>query len=171
MLASAAIIGLSLTAGHAAEVPLPPQVNFVATPANQLRLGMTGDEVVRVMGKAAKETDFAIGSARIRKLEFTDEIPGQVILSNGKLSHVTLDPFRMQEAALPSQTIWMADMMWTPPRLAGDDDTEAGRDAPCGRLALLGHGLHRFPRLLQNCRRSRLRRAAVERWLGRIRHI
>ena len=100
--ASAAIIGLSLTAGHAAEAPLPPQVNFVATPANRLRLGMTGDEVVHVMGKAAKETDFAVGSTRIRKLEFTDAIPGQVVLSDGKLSHVTLDPFRMQEAALPS---------------------------------------------------------------------
>jgi hypothetical protein len=102
MLASAAIISLSLTAGHAAEAPLPPQVNFVATPANRLQLGMSGDDVIRVMGKAAKETDFAIGSTQIRKLEFTDAIPGQVILSDGRVSRVTLDPFRMEKAALPT---------------------------------------------------------------------
>jgi hypothetical protein len=102
MLASAAIMGLSLTVGHAAEAPLPPRVNFVATPARQLHLGMTADDVIRVMGKAAKETDFKLGSIQIRKLEFIDAIPGQVILSDGKLSRVTLDPFRMQEASLPS---------------------------------------------------------------------
>ena len=100
MLASAAIIGLSLTAGHAAEAPLPPRVNSVATPASQLHLGMTADDVIRVMGKVAKET--VIGSTQIRKLEFADAIPGQIILSDGKLSRVTLDPFRMNEAALPS---------------------------------------------------------------------
>lgn len=103
MLASAAIAGLLLAAGHAAAGPLPPQVNFVATPASQLRLGMTGDDVIRVMGKVAKETDFVGGSTRTRKLEFTDAIPGQAILSDGKLSRVTLNPFRMEEAALPSR--------------------------------------------------------------------
>src|SRR6478609_4826620 len=84
MLASAAIAGLLLAAGHAAAGPLPPQVNFVATPASQLRLGMTGDDVIRVMGKVVKETDFVGGSTRTRKLEFTDAIPGQALLSDGK---------------------------------------------------------------------------------------
>lgn len=102
MLASGAIIGLALTAGHAAEAPLPPQVNLVATPANQLQLGMTGDDVIRVMGKAAKETDFADGSTQTRKLEFMDAIPGQVVLSDGRVSRVTLDVFRMEKDALPS---------------------------------------------------------------------
>jgi hypothetical protein len=60
------------------------------------------------MGKAAKETDFAMGSTQIRKLEFTDAIRGQVILSDGKLSRITLDPFRMEEAALPAfvRRVW-----------------------------------------------------------------
>jgi len=102
MLASVAIMGLSLTVGRAAEAPVPPRINFIATPASQLHLGMAADEVIRVMGGAAKETDFELDSIQIRKLEFTGAIPGQLILSDGKLSRVTLDPFRMQEAALPS---------------------------------------------------------------------
>ena len=44
MLASASIVTLVLTAGHAAEAPLPPRVNFVATPASQLHPGVTADE-------------------------------------------------------------------------------------------------------------------------------
>ena len=99
--ASTAIVGFALTTGDAAEVPLPPQVNFVATAANQLQLGMTGDDVIRVMGKAAKETDFADGSTQMRKLEFMDAIPGQVVLSDGKVSRVTLDAFRMEKDGLP----------------------------------------------------------------------
>ena len=34
LLAPTAIIGLSLAVGQAAEAPLPPRVNFVATPAS-----------------------------------------------------------------------------------------------------------------------------------------
>jgi uncharacterized membrane protein YagU involved in acid resistance len=133
MLVSAAIIGLSLTAGHAAEAPLPPRVNFVATPANRLQLGMTGDEVIRIMGKAAKETDFAIGSTQIRKLEFTDVIPGQVILSDERVSRVTLDPFRMEKAALPS----FIRQAW--PGLASSAVQRAlGEPAAVRRLTFLG---------------------------------
>jgi putative flavoprotein involved in K+ transport len=102
MLASAAIVSLALTASHAAEAPLPPRVNFVSIPASQLHLGMTADDVIRVMGQAARETDATIGATQIRKLEFIDAIPGQVILSNGKVSHVRLDAFRMEKDALPS---------------------------------------------------------------------
>jgi len=102
MLALAAILGLSLTTGRTAEMPRPPQVSFVATPASQLQLGMTTDDVIRVLGNAARETDTAIETVQIRKLEFVAPIPGQVILSDGKVSRVTLDPFRMDKAALPS---------------------------------------------------------------------
>ena len=102
MLASAAITALLLTVGHAAEAPLPPRLNFVATPASQLRLGMNADDLARIMGRAAKETDFAVDSVQIRKLEFTDAIPGQVILRDGKVARVTLDAFRTEKGALPS---------------------------------------------------------------------
>ena len=102
MLASTAIIALALTAGHAAAAPLPPRVNFVKAGASQLHLGMTADEVVRVMGRAARETDFAIASIQMRKLEFIDAISGQVILSNDKVSHVTLDAFQMEKDAPPA---------------------------------------------------------------------
>jgi hypothetical protein len=102
MLALAAITGLLLTGGHAAEVPLPPRVNFVAMPASQLYLGMTADDVIRIMGKGAKETDVTIGTSEIRKLEFTNAIPGQIILRDGKVARVTLEAFRMEKCALPS---------------------------------------------------------------------
>ena len=97
MLASAAITALLLTVGHAAEAPLPPRLNFVATPASQLRLGMNADDLARIMGRAAKETDFAVDSVQIRKLEFSDAIPGQVILRDGKVARVTLDAFRTEK--------------------------------------------------------------------------
>jgi putative flavoprotein involved in K+ transport len=102
MLASAAIVSLALTASHAAEAPQPPRVNLVATPASQLRLGMTADDVIRLMGQAARETDVTIGANQIRKLEFTDAIPGQVVLSDGKVSRVTLDALRIEKDPLPS---------------------------------------------------------------------
>jgi hypothetical protein len=102
MLASAAITALLLTGGHAAEAPLPPRVNFVATPANQLHLGMNAHDVAHILGKAAKETEFAVDSVQIRKLEFTDAIPGQVILRDGKVERVTLEAFRTEKGALPS---------------------------------------------------------------------
>jgi hypothetical protein len=101
MLATAAVIGLAMTAGHAAEAPLAPQVNFVATPASQLQLGMTADDVIRIVGKAARQTDVTIGATQTRKLEFTSAIPGQVILEDGKVSRVKLDAFRLQTDALP----------------------------------------------------------------------
>jgi hypothetical protein len=99
LLASAAITGLMVSAGHAAERPLPPRVNFVATPASQLHLGITADDVIRVMGEAAKDTDLTVGSAHMHKLEFTG---AQVILSDGKVSPVTLDAFRMEQDSSPS---------------------------------------------------------------------
>lgn len=102
MLASAAIISLSLTAGSAAEVPLSPHVSFVTTPASQLHLGMTADDVIGVMGQPETETDVTIGLTKIRQLEFTNAIPGLVILKDGRVSHVRLDPFRTEKSALPS---------------------------------------------------------------------
>jgi hypothetical protein len=108
MLASTAVIGFAMTAGHAAEAPLPPQVNFVATPASQLQLGMTADDVVRIVGKAARQTDVIVGATQIRKLVFTSAIPSQVVLKDGKVSHVKLDAFRIQKDALPAfiQRAW-----------------------------------------------------------------
>jgi hypothetical protein len=101
-LVSAAIVGLSPMIGRAAEAPRQPQVNFIAASANQLELGMTEHDVISILGKTAKETDLAIGSTRIRKLEFADAIQAQLIFTDGKLSRISVDPFRRQEAALPS---------------------------------------------------------------------
>jgi hypothetical protein len=102
ILASTAMVSLAPAASHAAEAPLPPRVNYIATLASQLPLGMRADDETRLMGNPSKETDFAIGSVQMRKLEFADPIPGQTILSAGKFSRVTLDAFRMEKDALPS---------------------------------------------------------------------
>jgi hypothetical protein len=102
ILASAAATALSIAAGHAADAPLPPRVNFVTTPASQLQLGMTAQDAINIMGKAARETDATVGTTHISKLRFADAIPGQVVLSDGKVSRVTLDPFRMEKDAFPS---------------------------------------------------------------------
>ena len=96
LLAPTAIIGLSPTVGQAAEAPLPPRVNFVATPASQLHLGMTSDEVIRVMGKSARETDFAVGTTQIRKFELANAIRGQVNLRDGKPSNHNGPPRKSQ---------------------------------------------------------------------------
>ena len=101
-LASAAIVSLALTASHAAEAPLPPCADFIPTPASQLYPGMMADDAIRVTGEAARETDVTIGATQIRKLKFIDAIPRQVILSDGKVSRVTLDAFRMDRDPLPS---------------------------------------------------------------------
>ena len=61
---------------------------------------MPAQEATRVLGDAAKETDFVADGTTVRKLEFSGSIPGQVILSDGKVSRVTLDAF-VEEDALP----------------------------------------------------------------------
>ena len=62
---------------------------------------MPAQEATRILGDAAKETDFVADGTTVRKLEFSGSIPGQVILSDGKVSRVTLDAFAAEDA-LPS---------------------------------------------------------------------
>jgi putative flavoprotein involved in K+ transport len=101
---SAAAFTLSLPSAQGAEtvkVPAPPHVSIFATPASQLYLGMPAQEVTRILGDTAKETNFVADETAVRKFEFSGSIPGQVILSDGKVSRVTLDAF-VEEDALPS---------------------------------------------------------------------
>ena len=102
---SAAALALSLPAAQAVErvkVPAPPHVNLLATTANQLYLGMPEEDARRVLGEHAQETEFATGGTGTRKLVLSGPVPGQVVLSEGKVSRVTLDAFRMDDKdALP----------------------------------------------------------------------
>jgi hypothetical protein len=98
-----ALFALSLPSARGAEAvnqPAPPHIGFLATPASAVYLGMPAQEATRVLGDAAKETDFVADGAALRKLEFSGSIPGRVILSDGKVSRVTLDAF-VEEDALP----------------------------------------------------------------------
>jgi len=102
---SAAAVVLSLPSAHAAEiinVPAPPHVGFLATPASRLYLGMPAGDALRALGEPAKDRDSATGGTETRKLELSGYIPGQIVLSDGKVSQVTLDPFGMEKHALPS---------------------------------------------------------------------
>jgi putative flavoprotein involved in K+ transport len=102
---SAAAFALSLPSVQAAEIiklPAPPHVGFLATPASQLYLGMPEEGARRVLGEPAKETDYVTGGTETRKLEFSGSIPGQVVLSDGKVSRVSLDAFGIEKDALPS---------------------------------------------------------------------
>ena len=101
---SVAAFALSLPSARGAEAvnqPAPPHIGFLATPASALYLGMPAQEATRVLGDAAKETNHVADGTTVRKLEFSGSIPGQVILSDGKVSRVTLDAF-VEEDALPS---------------------------------------------------------------------
>jgi putative flavoprotein involved in K+ transport len=101
---SAAAFALSLPSAQGAGAinqPAPPHIGFLATPASALYLGMPAQEATRVLGDAAKETDFVADGTALRKLEFSGSIPGRVILSDGKVSRVTLEAF-VEKDALPS---------------------------------------------------------------------
>ena len=101
---SAAAFVLSLPSAQGAEtvtVPAPPLVRLVATPASQLYLGMLAQDARRILGEVAKEPDIVTGT-ETRKLKFLGSIPGEIVLSDGKVSRVTLDAFGMEINALPS---------------------------------------------------------------------
>src|SRR5215475_11178677 len=88
-MAAATAIGLTITAVRASDgfnATSPPHVDFFATPASQLNLGMTAYDVNRIMGKASSETIFAAEGANMRRLEFPGAIPCEITLTDGKVS-------------------------------------------------------------------------------------
>jgi len=101
-IAAVAATGLSIAASPASDIPSPPRVDQVATPARQLELGMTAEQVLRIMGKPAKTAAFSLDGADQCKLEFAGAAPAQIILADGKMSSVKLDVFRPDKANLPA---------------------------------------------------------------------
>jgi hypothetical protein len=99
--AAFALSSLSAQGAEAVNQPAAPHIGFLATPASEVYLGMPAREVTRILGDAAKETNFVADGTAVRKLEFSGSIPGQVILSDGKVSRVMLAIF-VEEDALPS---------------------------------------------------------------------
>jgi len=94
-------MSLAAAAGQSDE-PTPPHVDFAAIPADQLRLGMTELDVIRIMGEPAKVRDCVAGGIDKRRLEYQGSIPGKVTLSAGKTTGVALDVFGMEKGDLPS---------------------------------------------------------------------
>ena len=104
-LAAASAIGLSIMAGRASDgvkAPMPPKVDFSATPASQLYLGMTAQEVSRILGEPLRETVVVAEGTSVRRLEFSGAIPAKVILTDGEVSHVTLDAFQVDKGDVPA---------------------------------------------------------------------
>ena len=109
---SAAALALSMSSASGSEVinpPAAPHVCLVTTPASELSLGMTAQDTTRIMGNAAKERDFVTDGIESRTLEFSGAIPSKVILTDGKMSRVTLDTFRADKDDLPafSRNAWL----------------------------------------------------------------
>src|SRR6516164_7516339 len=103
--ASAAAFALSMSSASGSEVinpPAAPHVGLVTTPASELSLGMTAQDMTRIMGNASKEEVFATDGIESRALEFSGAIPSKVILTDGKVSRVTLDTFRTDKDDLPA---------------------------------------------------------------------
>jgi putative flavoprotein involved in K+ transport len=134
MAATAAAIVLTAAVGHASnvEAPLPPRVDFLMTPTSGLYLGMTAQEVTRIMGEAAKEAVVAAEGSNIRTLVFSGAIPGTVTLTDGKVSRVTLDAFRVDKGDLPA-----FNKAW-PGMAASAVQSVLGKPADVGHHAFFG---------------------------------
>ena len=90
-------------------VPSRPSVEFVAVRASRLRLGMTAAEVTAAMGRATKTADYRNADVALQTLDFSAEpIRSKVTLTNGRVSQVALDVFRVDQDDLPAFTrvVW-----------------------------------------------------------------
>jgi hypothetical protein len=82
---------------------LTPHVDVVPVAASRLRLGMAAAEVTRIMGEAAKETNYLANGMEMRRLTFSaGPIASKVTLARGKVSAVVLDVFRTDNDDLPA---------------------------------------------------------------------
>ena len=108
---SAAALALSLSSASGSEpisLTSAPHAALVSTPASGLYPGMTAQEVTRVMGEAAKEKRVVADGSESLRLKFSEKIPTEVTLYDGKLANVTVDVFRTDKGDLPafSQKAW-----------------------------------------------------------------
>ena len=103
---SAAMAGQSdLATTPQVVVPLGPSVEFVEVRASRLHLGMTAAEVTAIMGQATKTSDYRNAETALQILGFSEEpIRSKVTLTNGRVSHVVLDVFRVDQDELPAFT-------------------------------------------------------------------
>jgi hypothetical protein len=99
---AAATVGVSIAASRASDMTSPPTVDHVSTPARQLDLGMTAQQVLCIMGEPAKTTAFGMDDAEQRRLEYAGAVPTEIILADGKISSVKLDAFRPDKTNLPT---------------------------------------------------------------------
>jgi hypothetical protein len=91
--------------GQEARAPSPPRVEVVAVRASRLHLGMTAAEVDAIMGRGTKTADYRNADTTLQTLDFSAEpIRSKVTLTNGKVSHVVLDVFRVDPDDLPTFT-------------------------------------------------------------------
>src|SRR5262249_1344889 len=82
-----------------------PSVEVVAVRASRLHLGMTAAEVDAIMGQGTKTADYRNADTALQTLDFSAEpIRSKVTLTNGKVSHVILDVFRVDLDDLPAFT-------------------------------------------------------------------
>ena len=77
-----------------------PRLEFQAVHASRLRLGMDADEVLRVMGEGAQRNAFGEGDVQVFSFP-AGPIPTKVVLERNKVTSVSLDIARLDDAHLP----------------------------------------------------------------------
>ena len=95
----------SMGAGQAfpeTRTPLPPHVAFATTPASRLSLGMTAEDVTRIVGPPIQQTNLVAGGMELSQCAFSGAIPIRVTISGGRVTRLTLDAFRVDKGDLPS---------------------------------------------------------------------
>jgi hypothetical protein len=84
------------------DAPMQPRVESVTIHASELRLGMTEQEMSRIMGEPIRATDYMAGGVKRRKLDFSGPIPSTVVIANGEVSRVAVDVFQVDKGDLPA---------------------------------------------------------------------
>jgi hypothetical protein len=88
-----------------AEMPCSPSVDFLAVRAARLHLDMSAAEVAAIMGEPAKTASYVVGGASVQSLDYSAEpIRTKITLTDGRLSGVALDVFRVDGDDLPGFT-------------------------------------------------------------------
>jgi hypothetical protein len=88
-----------------AEVPWSPNVDFLPVRAARLHLDMSAAEVAAIMGEPAKTESYVGGRASLQSLDYSAEaIRTKITFTDGRLSGVALDVFRVDGDDLPGFT-------------------------------------------------------------------
>ena len=103
LILSLAAAGMAEAAMYSGEVTSAPHLEFQRVRASELRLGMEADEVLYIMGERAPRTTFSEGDVQVFSFP-AEPLPTKVVLKRNKVTSVSLDITRLDDARLPEFT-------------------------------------------------------------------